>query len=372
MLVTVATGVGLQDRIREKVSVFKGHIQITNYDNNTSETTQNPISKNQEFYPDFSSLKGVSNVQPFATKAGVIRTEKDFEGVVLKGVTPDYDWSGIQEYLIEGRLPVIADKVNNEVLVSKIISDRLGIFIGDKFDMYFIKENSVRLPNRRVFVVTGVYNSGFKDFDESFILGDLKQIQKLNKWSDSQVGGFEVFVEDFSKINETGIEIYKQIDPMLNSMTLIELFPAIFEWLKLFDTNIAIIIGIMILVAGINMITALLVLILERTQTIGILKALGSSNWSIRKMFLYNASYLIFRGLAIGNIVGLSLLLLQKYYAIIQLDPETYYVSSAPVSIHIWHVLSLNLGTLVLCLLMLLIPSYIITKISPAKAVKFE
>ena len=372
MLITVSTGVGLQERIRQKISIFKGHIQITSYDNNTSETTQNPISTNQDFYPDYSGLKGVRNVQPYATKAGVIRTEKDFEGVVLKGVTARYAWSGVREYLIDGRLPSISLETSNEVLVSKILSNRLEIQVGDKFDMYFIKQNSSRLPNRRVFIVSGIYNSGFKDFDESFIFGDIKHIQKLNKWSETQVGGFEVFVNDFSKINETGLEIYKQIDPMLNSLTLIELFPAIFEWLKLFDTNIAVIIGIMILVAGINMITALLVLILERTNTIGILKALGSTNWSIRKMFLYNASYIIFRGLLIGNTVGLVLLLIQKYFAVIQLDPETYYVSSAPVSINIWHVLVLNAGTLVLCLIMLLVPSYIITKISPAKAVKFS
>lgn len=372
MLVTVATGVGLQDKIREKIAVFKGHIQITNYDNNNSETTQNPIAKSQEFYPDFSSLNGVNHVQPFATKAGVVRTEKDFEGIVLKGVSEDYNWTGLQEYLVDGSIPTITDKLSKEVLISKVISDRLGILVGDKFDVYFIKDKSSGLPNRRVFTVSGVYNSGFKDFDESFVLGDIKHIQKLNKWSGNQVGGFEVFVNDFSKIRETGLEVYQQIDPMLNSETLLELFPAIFEWLKLFDTNIAIIIGIMILVAGINMITALLVLILERTQTIGVLKALGSTNWSIRKMFLYNASYLILRGLAIGNIVGLTLLFVQKQYAIITLNPETYYVSSAPISIHLWHVLALNIGTLLLCLLMLLVPSYIITKISPAKAVKFS
>lgn len=372
MLVTVATGVGLQQRIREKISVFKGHIQIINYDNNASETTQNPISINQDFYPDFSNLKGAIHVQPFATKAGIIRTEKDFEGVILKGVSTDYDWSGIGEYLIEGKLPVFTEKSSKDVLISKIVSDRLEILVGDKFDMYFIKDNSARLPNRRVFRVSGIYNSGFKEFDESFILGDIKHIQKLNKWTENEVGGFEVFVDDFSEINETGIDIYKQIDPMLNSLTLVELFPAIFEWLKLFDTNIAVIIGIMILVAGINMITALLVLILERTQTIGILKALGSTNWSIRKLFLYNASYLIFRGLLIGNTIGLTLLFIQKYFAVIKLNPEIYYVSSAPVSINLWHVLGLNIGTLVLCLLMLLIPSYIITKISPAKAVKFD
>jgi lipoprotein-releasing system permease protein len=373
MLITVATGVGLQDRIREKISVFKGHIQITNYDNNTSETTQNPIAKNQNFYPDYSSLKGVTKVEPYATKAGVIRTGKDFEGVVLKGVSDDYDWSGIKEYVTEGKLPLWEkESLGKDVLISKTLADRLGLKVADVFDMYFIKENANRFPNRRIFTVSGIYNSGFKDFDESFILGDLKQVQKLNKWSKNEVGGFEVYVDDFSKIKETGSRVYKEIDPMLNSQTLLELFPAIFEWLKLFDTNIAVIIGIMILVAGINMITALLVLILERTQTIGILKSMGSSNWSIRKMFLYNASYIVLRGLVVGNSIGLALLFIQKYYSIIKLNPETYYVSSAPVIINIWHVLALNFGTLVLCLMMLLLPSYIITKISPARAIKFS
>jgi len=372
MLITVATGVGLQEKIREKISVFKGHIQITSYNNNTSETTQNPISKKQDFYPDFSSFEGVHKIQVFAAKAGIIRTEKNFEGVILKGVDVDYDWSGISEYLVDGVLPTIHEQITNEVVISKILSDRLGLLVNDKFDMYFIKEKSGQLPNRRIFKVAGVYNSGFKDFDESFVIGDIKHIQKLNKWKTNEVGGFEVFVDDFSKIRETGTTIYSDIDPMLNSRSLLELFPAIFEWLKLFDTNIAIIIGIMILVAGINMITALLVLILERTQTIGILKALGSTNWSIRKLFLYNASYLIVRGLFYGNLIGLILLLAQKYFNVITLNPETYYVSSAPVSINVWHVVGLNLGTLLLCLLMLLVPSYIITKISPAKAVKFE
>ena len=372
MLITVATGVGLQQKIREKISVFKGHIQISNYDNNNSETTQNPISRKQDFYPDFSMLQGVRDVQVFATKAGVIRTEQNFEGVVLKGVDDKYDWSGVSEYLMHGRLPNISDKTTNEVVISQLMSNRLGLEVDDKFDMYFIKERSSQLPNRRIFTVAGIYDSGFKDFDESFVLGDIKHIQKINKWEPNQIGGFEVFVDDFSKIKEVGASVYRDIDSTLNSRTLLELFPAIFEWLKLFDTNISIIIGIMILVAGINMITALLVLILERTQTIGILKALGSSNWSIRKMFLYNASYLIIRGLLYGNLVGLSLLYIQKFFKVVTLNPETYYVSSAPVSINFWHVIGLNVGTLILCLLMLLIPSYIITKISPAKAVKFE
>jgi len=372
MLLTVATGVGLQHKIREKIAVFKGHVQISSYDNNHSETTQNPISKDQDFYPEFHAISGIKKVQAFATKAGIIRTEKDFEGTLLKGVDTDYDWSGIEAYLVDGKRPIITNEITNEVLISKELSDRLGLLVGDSFDMYFIKDTPLKLPNRRIFTVSGIYNSGFKDFDKRFLLGDIKQIQKLNKWNTNQVGGFEVFLDDFKSLKETGNDIYREINPTLNSQTLFELFPAIFDWLLLFDANIAIIIWIMILVAGINMITALLVLILERTQTIGILKALGTDNWSIRKLFLYTASHLILRGLFYGNLIGLTLLFIQDYFGIIHLDPETYYVDKAPIYLNVMQVLLLNVGTVLLCLVMLLLPSYIITKIHPAKAVKFE
>ncbi|WP_139959120.1 ABC transporter permease [Flavicella sediminum] len=372
MLVTVATGLGLQNKIREKISVFRGHIQIINYDNNNSETTQIPISKNQEFYPNFKNIEGVKKVQVFASKAGIIRTEKDFEGVVLKGVGEDYNWESLQEYLVAGKLPVFTDKLSNEILISEVISDRLGLVTGDKFDTYFMKDSGVSRFNRRVFTVCGIYNSGFQEFDQSIVIGDIKHIRKLNKWKDDEVGGFEVVLADFDRLEEKSNLIYSEISSTLNSQSILEMYPSIFEWLRLFDTNIYIIIAIMILVAGINMITALLVLILERTQAIGVLKALGANNWSVRKIFLYNASYLIARGLFWGNTIGLSLLFVQKYFGVITLDPATYYVSEAPVYIHLGYVLLLNVGTLVLCLLMLLIPSYIITKISPAKAVKFE
>lgn len=372
MLITVATGIGLQRKIRDKIAVFKGHVVVTNYDNNNSVTTQNPINLSQDFYPEFKGVTGIEYVQPFASKAGIIRTEKDFEGIVLKGVGSNYNWESINEYIIDGKVPDFGEKVSNKVLISEEMSNRLGLTTNDKFDTYFIKENPGSLPNRRIFQVAGIYNSGFSEFDKSFVLGDIRHIQKLNKWTKDQVGGFEILLQDFESLEEKGGEIYASIDSTLNSHTIYDLYPSIFEWLKLFDTNIYIIIAIMILVAGINMITALLVLILERTQTIGVLKALGANNWSIRKMFLYNASYLILRGLFWGNVIGLSILLLQKYFGIISLDPETYYVSEAPVYLNVAYVLLLNVGTLILCLLMLLVPSYIITKISPAKAVKFE
>ncbi len=208
--------------------------------------------------------------------------------------------------------------------------------------------------------------------DEKFVIGDIRHVQRLNRWEEDQVGSFEVFIKDFSKIEEKGIEIYQAIPSKLNSQTVVQKYYSIFEWINIFDNNTYGIIGIMILVAGINMITALLVLILERTQMIGILKALGSSNWSIRKVFIYNATYLIGLGLLWGNIIGIGLLLAQKYFKLIPLDPSVYYVTEAPVYISLDYILLLNLGTFIVCLLMLLIPSIIITKISPVKAIRFD
>ncbi len=372
MLFSIATGVGLQKKIKEKVSGFNGDVQITYYDANNSKVTVNSISINQDFYPEFKSVSNVKKVQPFATIAGIIRTPSDFEGIILKGVDKDYDWTFFKEYLKEGEIPIIGDKTSNEVIISQITSEKLKLNVGDNFHIFFVKDNPNKAPNSRKFTVAGIFNSGFNEIDEGFIVGDIKHIQKINKWKSDEVGGFEVLLHDFDKLGETGFEIYSSIDSDLNAMTISEKYPNIFEWLALFDTNIVVIITIMILVAGINMITALLVLILERTQMIGILKALGNTNWSIRKIFLYNAAYLIGKGLFWGNLIGISLLLAQKYFGIIKLNPETYYVNQAPVYLDINHILLLNLGTLILCLIMLLIPSYIVSKISPVKAIKFN
>lgn len=372
MLVSIATGVGLQRKIREKIAGFNGHVIISNFDNNQSKTTQHPISIYQDFYPEFKQVEGVKHIQVFATRPGIIRTDTDFEGVVLKGVGDTYDWSFFKEYLQDGTTPNYGSKTSNEVLISKIISDRMQLKVGDKFDTFFVKEKSNSLPSRRVFKVVGIYDTGFEEFDKNLVIGDIKQVQKLNLWKSDSVGGFEVFINDFDKVETTSKEIYQQIGAVLDSKSLFEQFPEIFEWLKLFDGNIAIIVIIMIIVAGINMITTLLVLILERTQLIGLLKTLGTSSWSIRKIFLYNASHIIFRGLLIGNVVGLLLLFLQYKFEWITLDPKNYYVHVAPVYITFYQILILNLGTLILCFLMMLIPSIIITKINPAKSVKFS
>ena len=372
MIVSVATGIGLQQKIREKVSAFNGHIIISNYDNNQSEATLTPIVKNQKFYPKFNSVAGISHIQAVATKAGIIRTEKAFEGIIFKGVGTDYQWDNIQEYLVAGHLPNLSSQLNSEVVISQFLADRLQLKVGDAFNTFFIKENQNQLPNIRRLKITGIFNSGFQEFDATYIIGDIRHVQRINKWTPNEIGAFEIFVQDFDQIQEVGEEVYQQTPSNLDSKTIIEKYSYIFDWLLLFDFNIIIILGVMILVATINMVVALLVLILERTQMIGILKALGASNWSVRKIFLYNAFYLILRGLLWGNCIGIGVLLIQKYFGIIHLNPENYYVNQAPVYFNLGYIAALNLLTVGVCFLVLLIPSYVITKISPIKAIRYE
>jgi lipoprotein-releasing system permease protein len=269
-------------------------------------------------------------------------------------------------------LPKYANDVSNDVLISQEISNRLGLKLGDEFNILFVKDNPSKAPWIRVVKIIGIYNSGFQEFDKSFVIGDIRHIQKMNRWEDDEVGGFEVLIANFDEIEEKSNEVYLQTASTLNSKSIVEKYPSIFEWISLFDNNIYLIIVIMIFVAGINMITALLVLILERTQMIGILKALGSSNVSIRKVFMYNAGYLILKGLFWGNLIGLTILLIQKYFGVITLNPENYYVSEAPIYLNFGYIILLNIGTLILCLLMLIIPTIIISKISPVKSIKFE
>ena len=371
MMVSIATGIGLQQKIRQKVSAFNGHIIISGYNDNNSDVSTTPVSKKQNFYPKFTSVDGIAHIQAVASKAGIIRTETAFEGIIFKGVGADYDTANLKEYLVAGRLPNFKNTLNEEVLISQYLANRLGLKNNDKFVTYFMKENGEGY-NLRNFKIVGVYNSGFQEFDATYVIGDIRHVQRINKWKPDQVGAFEVFVNDFTQIEQKGQEVYQETSSTLDSQTIVEKYYYIFEWLKLFDVNILVILIVMIAVSTINMVVALLVLILERTQMIGILKSLGANNWSVRKIFLYNAAYLIGRGLLWGNGIGLTLLLLQKYFGIIKLNPESYYVNEAPVDINLFYLLLLNIGTIVVCLVVLLIPSYIITKITPSKSIRFE
>ena len=371
MLIAVSIASGFQKKIKNKMTGFKGHIQIVNYDNNNSDISTIPIDKNQDFYPKFKNIEGIKNVQVFANVGGIIRTPTDFEGIVFKGVSSDYDFSFFKEYLKEGRLPNFNQSRNKEILISESIANRLNFKLNDTIETLFSSEKSKLEHKRRKPVIVGIYNTGLEQFDKSMLIGDIREVQRINSWTDNQIGGFEVLIDDFDQLKEKGDEVYSNVGVTLNSSTIVDSNPIIFDWIKLFDNNVRFIIGIMILIAGINMITALLVLILERVKMIGILKALGSVNWSIRKIFLYNAFYLILKGLFWGNIIGISLLFIQKYFKPIGLEPETYHVSSVPVEISFWAILLLNIGTLILCFFMLIIPSYIVTKIHPSKSIRF-
>lgn len=371
MIISIATGIGLQQKIRQKVAAFNGHIIISNFDENESQVSTKPVSIKQDFYPKFKNIDGIHHVQAVATKAGIIRTESAFEGIIFKGVGKDYDWNNLTEYIVKGRVPNLSTNLNPEVIISQYLANRLNLKVGDKFNTFFMKENGNQLPNLRVFTIVGIYNSGFQEFDSTYIIGDIRHLQRINRWQPDQVGSFEVFIDDFTQIKQKGAEVYDQTSSLLDTKTIIEKYYYIFEWLQLFDFNIIVILIVMIVVATINMVVALLVMILERTQMIGILKSLGADNWSVRKIFLYNASYLIFKGLFWGNIIGIGLLLIQKYFGVIQLNPENYYVNQAPVYINWFYILLLNIGTILICMLVLFLPSYIITKISPVKAIKF-
>jgi lipoprotein-releasing system permease protein len=379
MIISISTGIGLQKKIRQKVAAFNGHILISNFDDNQSQASVNPVSLNQDFYPKFTTVKGIEHIQAVGVKAGIIRTEKAFEGIVFKGVGKDFLWKNMSEFMEEGRIPNLKSDLNSEIIMSSYLANRLELKLNDKFNTFFMKDGGNRIPNLRVFTIVGIYNSGFQDFDATYILGDIRHIQRMNKWTPDQVGSFEVFVEDFDRIEQKGIEVYNDSynkeDPAktLDTQTITQKYYFIFEWLKLFDFNILVILIIMILVATINMVVALLVLILERTQMIGILKSIGANNWTVRKIFLYNAFHLVSKGLFWGNFISIGFLLIQKKFEILKFpNPQQYYCDIIPVDLNLWYILFLNLGTIVVCLLVLLIPSYLITKISPVKAIKFS
>ena len=371
MIISVATGVGLQQKIREKIAAFNGHVIVSNFDDNQSQVTAEPFDSRILPISQLKKNSFITHVQPVITKGALIRTKTDVEGIIFKGVDASYQWKNLEEFLIAGKIPTYKEGDINEVLISQFLANRLKLKVGNSFSTFFMKTQG-KLPSVRKFKIAGIYNSGFQEFDSSYIIGNMQHLQRINKWQHNQFGAYEIFIDDFSKLDDRAQEIYKTIPPTFNSVSIAEKYFSIFEWLKLFDFNILVILIIMIAVATINMVVALLVLILERTQLIGMLKALGANNWSVRKIFLYNAAHLISRGLLWGNGIAILLLVIQEKFQIIKLNPESYYVSSVPIDINFFYIFLLNVGTILICLLILLIPSYLITKIAPIKALNFN
>ncbi|MCF8229133.1 MAG: ABC transporter permease [Bacteroidales bacterium] len=371
MIVSIAIVTGFQNEIQGKVTGFGGHIQISNYDQNISLEAK-PISRDQNFYPGLAEHENIRHVQVFANKAGIIKTENQIQGVVLKGIGGDYDWSFFQDKIIKGNPVHISDSaLSDDVIISSALSELLKLDIGDPLRMYFVSSDQSR-PRGRKFNVSGIYETGLEEFDKMYILGDIKHVISLNRWDENQVSGFEVLIEDLDDLEALTKYIFNKIPYDLDARSIKDIYPQIFDWLDLQDKNVIIIIILMVLVSGITMISTLLILILERTNMIGILKAMGARNISIRWIFLYNAAYIIGIGLIWGNLIGIGLCLLQDHFELIKLNQESYYVSVVPINLEVLPILLLNTGTLIVCVSMLIIPSYIITRITPVKAIRFS
>ncbi len=375
MLLSVAIVTGFKEQVRHKVIGFGSHIVVSNYNTSNNSYTVEPILKTQNFYPDIVNSEGIKHIQVFANKAGIIKTEADIQGIVLKGIGSDYDWSFFDENMIEGKsFRVSENKKTDKVVVSKYIASLLKLKLGDYLYMYFVHEP---IKMRR-FIISGIYSTDLLEFDKLFVLADIGHVQKLNNWSSNQIDGFEILVDDFDKlsemtsfVNETVGTIYNEDTEQLQVENILGMYPQIFAWLQLINNNVWIILIIMIIVGTINMVSGLLVIILERTNMIGILKALGAKSFSVSKVFLYNGALLVAKGLIIVNVVGIGLGLFIHYSKIIKLDPSTYYIDNVPVNFEFFHIIALNLGTLIVTTLVLIIPSLVVAFISPSKAIKF-
>ena len=371
MLISISTGIGLQNEIRDKVSAFNGHIIISNFDSNNSDESNTPIDLDNDLLMVVDSIYNIKSVNQIALKFGIIRTSDNFDGLLFKGVDSTYNWSNISDYLIEGFVPKISKSTSDEVLISDNLSKKLNLNIDDSFQMIFSRNLESKATIRK-FNIVGLFDSGFNEIDDNIIFGDIKHLRRINKWKDHQSGALEIFINDFSLINETTKNIYLSTPSSYNTVNVKQRYSSIFDWIKIFDKNIIAILFIMVIVCSINIISVLLVLILERTNMIGVLKSLGANNNSVKIIFIIIVSYIISLGLIIGNIVGLGLLFIQKQFSIIKLDPEIYYTTDVPVYLSFNYVFLLNLFTFLVCLLCVLLPSYLISKISPINSIKFR
>jgi lipoprotein-releasing system permease protein len=370
MILAVATGNGLRTAIQDKVTGFGGDIQVINYQPNPA-YEQAPVIINDSILKTIKELEGVSKIQPFAFKAGILKEEDLFEGAVLKGVDSSYHWENFEKYITTGKIPRFDNRnYQDSVLLSERLVDRLGLKLHDRLSMFFVR--SQKAPLRRNFIIAGIFKTDFEDIDDQFLIGDLKHVRRLNQWSDVAVGGYEILGEKQVDTESLSRQIRLLIPFAYDALTARALNPQLFQWLDLFDLNIMIILIIIIAVATINMSIALLILIMERTRMIGVLKTLGARNGLIQRSFLLQASFLIGKGLAWGNLIGIGLAWLQKHYQWVKLDPETYYVTAVSIDLNPWYLLSINLLTLLVCLFCLLLPSLLITKIKPAQAIRFE
>ncbi len=376
MIITVSVVLGFKHTIRDKVVGFGSHIQVHNIMNYNG-SDPHPICANDSLMKAIESIDGVAHAERFSTTQGILKTDEDFLGVAFKGIAAEYDTTFLHKHLVEGSIPEFSDSVSHyKLLISKMIADKMRLKAGDRVYGYFIDGEDVRT---RKFTVSGIYQTNMTRFDETLCFTDLYTASKLNGWTDNQATGIEVIVKDFDHLGETADQFIDNVNRTsdeqgnaLTTDTIYELYPQVFSWLELLDINVWIILTLMVCVAGFTMISGLLIIILERTQMIGILKALGARNKTVRHTFLWFSVFIISQGLLFGNIVGIGLVLLQQYTGIITLDPQTYYVSEAPMELNIPLIVMINLATLLICVFVLIAPSFLISHIHPAKSMRYE
>jgi len=379
MVLSVSILDGFKSAIKNKLVGFGSHIVVSKHDANYSFET-NPILKDQDIIDKVSQIEGVTNVQTFALKAGLVKTDFETQGVVLKGIGDNFDWTFFDENLIKGRRLMVSrgSMTNKEVIISEEIARIADLDTGDNLYMYFI-ENQARM---RKYEIVGIYNTGMQEYDRLYVLADIHDVEKLNNWNyldAEEVSGYEISIDNFKHLDKITQEIERQVGfqfdingEKLKVTSIQELNPQIFDWLNLLDLNAIVLLIIMVVIASMNMITALFILILERTRTIGVLKSVGAENWTIRKIFIYSGLQILFKGLIWGNIIAVGVALLQYYTHFIPLNPAMYYIDYVPLELNFIKVLIINIGLILLTFLVLIIPSFIITKISPVKAIKFN
>jgi lipoprotein-releasing system permease protein len=375
MIISICTITGFKGEIRRKLIGFGSHIQIINYDSNSSYETM-PISRHQPFLPFIDSLPGIQHIQVFATKPGIMKSKNEIQGAVVKGIGSDFDWHFFRENLTEGESFEVNDSVpTNNVLISRYMARMLKLKPGDKFAMYFIDER----PRNRVFTVSGIYQTSLVEFDKQFIIADIAHVQSLNNWEKDQITGFEILIDDYDKLDAMKESVFSLAGLTFNPdgsklkvLSIRDIYPQIFDWLNLIDKNVWVLLGLMLLVSVFNMVSGLLIMILDRTAMIGILKSLGSGNSLIRNIFLYQAGYLMIKGLFWGNLLGVGLCLLQVRFKFITLNPESYFLDFVPINFNPWYIFLVNISVLIITLVILLLPSQLISRIDPAKTITYK
>lgn len=375
MIITLAVVTGFKKEIRNKAVGFGSHIQILNFDSNNSFESL-PVSANQSFIPEIEKIPGIKHIQVFATKPGIIKAGKENQGVIAKGISSDYDWDFFKANLVEGKIFRVDDTLKtDEALISKKLASLLKLKVGDEFPMFFFDER----PRPRRFKISGLFETSLDEFDKQFILVDINHIRKLYDWDDNEVSGFEILIDDYDQIDAVTEEVrdvagYRFLDDgsRLKVINIKEKYPQIFQWLNLLDMNVLVILLLMIIVAIVNMISGLIILILDRTNTIGLLKAIGSTNQMIKKIFLYQALFLIVKGLAIGNLLALLICIVQDKFQLMKLDQSSYFIDYVPVNLTLTIFIAVNLGSLLCIFLAMYLPALIILKIDPVKTLRYN